>query len=268
MVRLEHVNFSYGNLDVLKQVSFSLADSEFLGIIGPNGTGKTTILKMICGILKPGSGTVYVREEETGRYRKKDIARLVSMMPQQMAVNFPFTVSEFVLMGRMPYSRGLSFSNSKDMEKAVQAMEFTDVFSLRNRFFPELSGGEQKRVMLAHVLCQDTPLLLLDEPTEGMDLKYQVSMMERIHLQNKEKKKTVIMVTHDINLASLYCQKILLLHRGTVMAYDTPENVFVYPLLKNIYGTEIYIGRNEINGKLFVLPMAENNPQTLTNQHQ
>ncbi|MBM4389078.1 MAG: ABC transporter ATP-binding protein [Deltaproteobacteria bacterium] len=251
-VELKDASFSYGEADILNSITFSVAEGEFAGIIGPNGAGKSTLLKIIKNLKRIKSGEYLYRGEKiTGGSRK--VSAEAALLPQSLEVSFPLTVFEMVMMGGTPHKKGV-FDTREEIESALGAMEFCEISRFSERQFGELSTGEQKRVLLARAIAQRPRLLLLDELTANLDLHFQTFLLKKIKRLNEEG-MTVIFVSHDINLSSQFCDRIILLSSGRIIGNGTPEEILKYSLLKEVFGVDIYIGVNELNGKLFVIPM-------------
>lgn len=252
-IELKDVSFSYGNVDVLNSATFSIAEGEFTGIIGPNGAGKSTLLKIIKNLKKVKSGEYLYRGEKIDGRRNHKISKEVALLPQSLEVAFPFSVFDMVMMGSTPHKKGI-FDTKEEIESALSAMEFCEISRFRERQFVELSTGEQKRVLLARAIAQRPKLLLLDELTANLDLHFQIFLLKKIKSLNEEG-TTVIFVSHDINLSSQFCKRIMLLSAGRIIGDGTPGEVLNYSLLKEVFGVDIYIGVNALNKKLFVIPI-------------
>jgi cobalamin transport system ATP-binding protein len=240
-VEAEHVSYSYGSTPVLRGVSFDVNAGDFFVIIGPNGSGKTTLLKLICGILKPGEGRVKALGRPIREYSRKALARHVALVPQAFPADFPFTVTELVLMGRSPHQGVLGIENEGDMEAARRAMAFTGVEHLARRRLEQLSGGERQRVFISRAICQEPRIILLDEPTASLDLAHQVRVMDLMERLKEERGITVVMVSHDVNLAAMYGDFLLLLKEGEIVKMGLPEEVLTYTTLEQAYGCTLLV---------------------------
>jgi len=212
ILQVEDLTFAYGGKPVLSQVSFQVKEGAFLGIAGPNGAGKTTLLNLLCGLLKPQAGSIRICGRDINCLLPRELATKIAVVRQEFVPVFEFTVAEVVLMARTPYLSVLGFEGKSDYELAMEALELTDTAEFANRPLSELSGGERQRVFIARAIAQDTPVLLLDEPTSFLDLKHQVAIYDLLKKMQLEKGKTIVVVTHDINLAAQYCEKVLLLY--------------------------------------------------------
>ena len=250
-----HVDFMYGRDPVLSDVSLAVRRGEMLGVIGPNGSGKSTLLRLLSGVLQPASGEIFVQGRPLPDYARRDLARQVAVVPQDTVIEFPFSVTEVVLMGRSPHLGGFAFEGDRDVAAARDAMARTGVLHLADRSIHALSGGERQRVVLARALAQDTPILLLDEPGAFLDIRHEVEIYDLLRdLQGTG--KSIITVLHDLNLAALYCERVALLHRGQLFRLGTPAEVITYAALTEVYETEVYVDLNDITGAVNVLPLS------------
>jgi len=249
IVKLDRIGFRYNDDWVLKNISFDVNKGQFVGIIGPNGSSKTTLLKIIDGILKPQEGDLCIDSTSSSKLKREALSKLVAVVPQDSLITFPFTVQEIVLMGRAPHLRRWRFEGETDFRIARQAMEMTDTISLMNRSINKLSGGERQRVLIARALAQEPQILLLDEPTAFLDIKHQIDFFDLIKKLNKEQALTVIAATHDINLASLYCGKIILLKEGKIHCMGSPEEVITEAHIREVYQTSVAVDQNPVTGQ-------------------
>ncbi len=244
----EDIRFRYRREWILKDLSFSTHQGEFFGIIGPNGSGKTTLLKIVGGILHPEGGSVRIGKTDIREMKRIDFAKIVAMVPQDSPMIFPFTVHEVVLMGRAPHLGRLMFERKSDFAVSQKAMELTDTLSLAERNMNELSGGERQRVLIARALAQEPGIILLDESTAHLDIKHQVALFDLIRELNRNEGLTVIAVTHDINLASLFCDRIMLLKEGCIHSIGRPDEVITESNIKEVYETDVMVDCNPQTG--------------------
>jgi len=258
IVQAREIGFRYTGEWVLKDISFEIEKGEFWGIIGPNASGKTTLLKIIDRILVPQEGSVWINGINIREMKRDALARLVAVVPQEAPLIFPFCVEEIVLMGRAPHLGKLRFEGKKDHEITRRSMEMTDTLSFAHRNIGELSGGERQRVLIARALAQEPHIILLDEPTAFLDIKHQVNFFNLVKTLNREEGLTVISVTHDINLASLYCDRIILLDRGSIHCMGTPSEVIRESNIREVYGTDVIVDRNPQAGLPRVTLVAAN----------
>lgn len=234
---------------VLEDLSCDLSPGEFWGVIGPNGSGKTTLIKIINGLAAPQRGRVALDGRNIRYMRRLDMARLIAVVPQDSSLVFPFSVEEVVLMGRAPHLGRFEFESDGDLAIARNAMERTGVLPFARRSMTELSGGERQRVLIARALAQQPRLLLLDEPTAFLDIKYQKATFDLLTELNREEGLGIIAVTHDLNLASLYCERLLLLSGGKIHSLGTPEEVITEERIADVYETDIRVEQDRESGR-------------------
>ncbi len=255
MIRVHNVSFAFQpGKPVLSDLSFSVERGELLGIIGPNGSGKTTLIRVLGRALLPHSGTVTFEGKALSRYDRRDLARKVAVVPQETMVAFPFTVLEIVLMGRAPYLGRFAFERTEDIEKAREALRLTATLGFAMRRLGELSGGEKQRVILARALAQDPRLLLLDEPTTFLDLKHQLEIYRLIKKLTVEQGLTVIASSHDLNLAGMFCDRLILLDEGRKAEEGKPEKVLSRDILGSVYGVAVDVSIHPGTGRPLVVP--------------
>jgi iron complex transport system ATP-binding protein len=241
-----NLSHSFGEDLILRNVSFQVPKRDFFIIIGPNGSGKTTLMKIIAGILTSQNSKLKILNRSINQYHRKTLARIIAFVPQMLFVDFPFTVTEIVLMGRSPYLGMLGLEEKKDMEIARKAIAFTGLENLAHRKLDQLSGGEQQRVFIAKAICQEPDIILLDEPTASLDLAYQVRIMDLMEQLKTEKGITVVMVSHDVNLAAMYADHLLLLHKGQVLCQGLPDEVITYQTLEEAYGCTLLVDESPL----------------------
>ena len=246
--QLRDVSFRYSDRWVLHNFSVEVAEGEILGIIGPNGSGKTSLLKLMAGLLHAERGVVSLRGRDVSTLESPEIARQVAVVPQESQILFPFTVRELVLMGRYVHQRGWGWESAEDLRVAATALQTMHLSDVAHRIFRELSGGERQRVIIARALAQQAPILLLDEPTAFLDIKHQLEIYATLRTLNQSRGVTVVLVSHDLNLASQYCHQLLLLHEGRAFRVGTPEEVLTQEHLSAVYGCEVLIDRHPIAG--------------------
>jgi iron complex transport system ATP-binding protein len=245
-INVNNLSHSFGETLVLKNISFQVPQRDFFIIIGPNGSGKTTLMKVISGILKPQNGELKILNHPIDQYHRKALARTIAFVPQMTFADFPFTVTEIVLMGRSPYLGILGLEQENDLEVANQAIAFTGLEHLAHRKLDQLSGGEQQRVYIARAICQEPDIILLDEPTASLDLAYQVRIMDLMEKLKTEKGITIVMVSHDVNLAAMYADHLMLLHKGQVVCQGLPDEVLTYKTLEETYGCTLLVDESPL----------------------
>jgi iron complex transport system ATP-binding protein len=246
VIDARQLSYSYGDLCVLKGLSFSVQQGDFFIIIGPNGSGKTTLLKCISGILQPRTGSLEILGTPFRNYSRRSLARSIALVPQTAPVDFPFTVTEVVLMGRSPHLGILGVEHQQDLDMARRAMDFTGIASLAHRKLDQLSGGERQRVMIARAICQEPKIILLDEPTASLDLAHQVRIMDLMEQLREEKRVTILMVSHDINLAALYGNCLMLLKEGRILSIGPPSGVLTFQTLEEAYGCPLLVDKSPL----------------------
>jgi len=248
MIEVDSVFFRYHQDWVLQDVSFQVRKGEFVGVIGPNGSGKTTLLKTLYRLLTPQRGDVLFDHLSLKKMSQGEIAKKIAVVAQETYPAFPFRVIEMVLMGRSPYLGHLMFESPKDLEIAKRAMEWTEILPISQRPIDELSGGERKRVYIARALAQEPEVILLDEPTTNLDIHHQVESLDLVLSLNREKGLTILMASHDLNLASEYCDRLILLQHGMIFHMGPPEEVMTRENIEKVYGCQVWVDRNPVSG--------------------
>lgn len=240
MLKVSHLSFQYGEKKVVQDISFSVKKGELIGILGPNGSGKTTLLKLISGILERESGEIVVKGKSIQDYKYKELASVIAVLSQHVQESFSYSVKEIVSLGRYAHQKGLFQSMSSDDTDIIEkVMKQTGVSSFRDMSIHELSGGEKQRVYLAQSLAQEPEILLLDEPTNHLDLSYQKELLDTLKKWTVEKGLTVVCIFHDLNLASLYCDRLLLLQEGKLEIDAPPVEVLIEERIKRVYQTSM-----------------------------
>lgn len=246
MIRIEHLSYSFGKQPILNDISLHVAQGSFTALLGPNGCGKTTLLRCIGGLLKPQSGTVILQGKELRDYNPRQLAQQLSFVRQQTSTDFEFTAFDLVMMGRNPYQKHLENESQSDRQLVEQCMRQTNTWHLRDSFPREMSGGELQRVMIARALAQSTPIMLLDEPTSNLDIAHQFDIMEMLSNICQRQGKTILLVVHDLNLALRYCPQAVLLHNYGIIAHGAIENVLTSNNIRTAFGIE----SEEVGGTL------------------
>lgn len=256
-IALEVCRFSFqlGEKPILQEISFQVAQGEYVSIIGPNGAGKTTLLKCLNGIYTGGQGTIRWFARPLEAYQRKELARRISYVPQADGRVPPFTVEEFVLLGRYPYLSPFTTIRAEDRQAARQAMEATHVTDLADRLLETLSGGERQKVFLAGAVAQGADLLLLDEPTTFLDYRHQAEIRELLRQLNASG-KTILAVTHDVNPAALDSHRIIALREGRIVFCGPPEDLMQPEVLRTIYGTDLVLVCHPITGRPVIVPTS------------
>jgi iron complex transport system ATP-binding protein len=233
----------------LSGISFDLGAGEILGVLGPNSAGKTTLIRLLTGILAPSRGAVEIGGRPVPGLSRAELARQIAVVPQDTPHALPFTVQELVLMGRYPHAPRRFFETPRDVAIAREAMAATGVLDLAAMRVGVLSGGERQRVALARALAQEPRLLVLDEPTAHLDLRYQVECVALLRRVNRERGTTVLLVSHDLNLAAELCDRLLLLSDGRIARLGRPEDVLEEGLLASVYGCAVVVDRDVTTGR-------------------
>lgn len=239
---------------VLRDVTLEITPSEILGIVGPNGSGKTSLLKLLAKLAVPQQGNIALFGTSFTRLSQEETARTVAFVPQESAQMFPFTVAETVLMGRFPHRRrtrwnlGFGWEDREDCAAAGQAMATMDIGHLAPRAVTDLSGGERQRTMIARALAQTPRVLLLDEPTAFLDLQHQIAICSVLRRLRDDHGLTVVIVSHDLNLASQYCDRVVMLKEGRVCSVGTPSEVMSVERLREVYGCDVLIDPHPESG--------------------
>ncbi|HJN17503.1 MAG TPA: heme ABC transporter ATP-binding protein [Armatimonadota bacterium] len=231
----------YDGREVLHGVDFNVARGEFVGVLGPNGSGKSTLLRAVTGVLRLASGSADLFGTPLREADRRDLARRVGVVPQASVIPFEFTVREIVAMGRAPHIARLHGESDVDRAAIEAALSRTDTAGLSDRLMSELSGGEAQRVTIARALAQEPELLLLDEPTAFLDLNHQIEVFELLRRLNRDDELTVTCVSHDLNLAALYCDRIVLLRDGRVVAEGPPTQVITAERIADVYGATVLV---------------------------
>lgn len=255
-IEVHDLGCGYEQDNVLTSVDFTVGQGELLVVIGPNGSGKTTLLKTLAGILRPRQGHLRILGREARSYSRREMARKVALVPQQTAVATSYTVLESVLMGRYPHQGLLGMDKGRDMQVALAAMHSTRIEHLQHRSLDQLSGGELQRVLIARALCQEPEIMLLDEPTSSLDLAHQVRIMDLLEELHTGHGLTVVMVAHDLNLASLYSERILLMREGRVAGHGTAREVLTFDTLEAVFGCVLLVDESSLDNlpRITVIP--------------
>jgi iron complex transport system ATP-binding protein len=251
MIRIEGVSFSYGSVEALRGLTIEGKRGEFIGLIGPNGSGKSTLLRCINGILKPKAGCIMVDGNEVNKMKLSEMAQLCANVPTEFPEDFNLTILDLVFMGRYPYVQGLWWEKKEDEDIVLKALQDFQVEHLKERKMSEISSGERQRALLAKAVVQTPKIMLVDEPSAHLDLKYKLESMEHLRslLANGI---SIIVASHDINLLAKYCDKVIILSKGEIVAFGDPKEVITEELIRDVYGVEAEVMRN--NGSIFIIP--------------
>lgn len=247
-MRLEtkNINIDISGKNIVNDISISASKGEFVGIIGPNGCGKSTFLRSIYRAIKAKSGAIYFDGKELSKISVKESAKNMAVVGQFNNVNFDFTVEEMVMMGRTPHKGYMERENKEDYDIVYEALKKVNMESYASRSFSTLSGGEKQRIVLARAMAQQAEMLILDEPTNHLDIKYQLQILSIV----KSMGIGVIAALHDLNLAVMYCTKLYVLKNGNVVAYGKPADILTQKLIHKVYEVECDIEKNVKNGAM------------------
>lgn len=234
---IQELTFYYGEKKVLDDLSITLHTGRFIGIMGPNGCGKSTFLDLLVGNLKPFSGEIRFKDQNLARYSRRQLSKEMALVPQNFYINFPFTAEEIVMMGRYPHIPRFSSPSAGDRQLVEKIMRLTQTDDFCGRLITELSGGERQRVVYARALVQDTPILILDEATSNLDIKHALSLLN-LATKRVAKKGTVITVMQDINLAAMFCEYLLFMKEGKIVAHGRTDDVLNSESIQSVFNVE------------------------------
>lgn len=240
-IKIENLSFAYNEDLVLTGIDLEFAKAGFTSIVGPNGSGKSTLLKQISGIIKPSQGSLNINGVNINTISKKDIAKLMAVVPQNTALEFDYRVMDVVLMGRYPYISRFKGETPRDREIAIENMKYTNTYQFKDRSFNQLSGGERQRVILAQALTQQPKILLLDEPISHLDLQHQIEIMTLIKKLSMDQELTVVAVLHDLNIAAAYSDYIVMMKNGDVACQGTPVETFTSQNISNVFNIDVEV---------------------------
>lgn len=251
------ISFAYANHSILDGISLDLRAGEVLVLLGANGAGKTTLLQALCRQLQPDSGVVLIDQQDIRSFRQRSLARSVALMPQQENRDSQLRVIDVVSLGRTPHTGWWMPFSENDYAIVQQSLEMTGLTALQDRRITELSGGEWRRMILARALTQHASILLLDEPTAGLDLKYQLDVLTRIRSMTRHCNLTVVLTLHDMNHASIFGDRLALLNDRKLLAIGTPREVLQPSLIERAFGVPVTVIDHPIHGTPFVVPLYE-----------
>ncbi|MCX7679807.1 MAG: ABC transporter ATP-binding protein [Spirochaetes bacterium] len=254
MLDARNIYAGYRGREVLKGISLTIETGEFIALIGPNGSGKSTFVKCITGYLSLQKGQVLLEGKDIFLWKGKERAKRIAVVAQEFESPLPFRVKDFIQLGRFPYRRIFNDNNREDRECIHQAMVLTGVEKFSQRKLTELSAGERQRVYLARALAQNPQLIVLDEPISHLDIGHMISIMDVLALMNK-KGMGVVVVLHDVNIASDYAERIVALKDGKIFADGTPLDVITYQLIESLFDTVCVVKENPISSRPFVYPV-------------
>jgi len=253
MIKIKNLSFSYDE-EVLNNININFEKGKFYTILGPNGSGKTTLLRLISKSLNVNKEEIFIEGKDLFTIKSKLLSKKMAMVPQSTEIEFDFSVEDIVLMGRTPHIPRFCSESEEDFSIAKAAMEMTNTLKLKDKKINQLSGGERQRVIVARAICQDTEIILLDEPISHLDIHHQIEIMNEIKQLNENKNITIIAVLHDLNIAAAYSDSMILMNKGHVHSFGTPENVLTEKAIEEVYGLEVYITKNPKTNKTFIMP--------------
>ncbi len=255
-ISINNLSFQYNSKNVLDSISFEVKEGDLYGIIGPNGAGKTTLLKNIMNLLSHREGKISIDGSNLSDFSVQELSQKVSYLKQEPLAT-DRTVFDYILMGRSPYLQDFQiYESESDHEIAEKYIELLGLESFVNKRLHELSGGERQLVQLARNLTQETPIMLIDEPTSHLDISHQIQILNILHDINKEMNKTIVLVLHNLNMAGEYCNRLLLLRKGQVYCEGRPEEVLTYQNIEDTFDTWVIVKENPLSGKPYVIPVT------------
>jgi iron complex transport system ATP-binding protein len=250
---LNHISFKYANRKVIDDVSIALVPGKFYGIIGPNGSGKTTMLDLLARHRLPDEGDVFYQGKALSSFSKKELSRKIAMVPQNFYINFPFSVKEIVMMGRYPHIPRFAAPSSDDLNILQNVMQLTEINEFADRYITELSGGERQRVVFARALAQNTPVLILDEATSNLDINFSINLLNIAEQRVKANEDTVVAVMQDINLAAGYCDYLIFMSGGKIAAHGATRTVLNPETLRTVFNIEAKVYQESYSQSLQVV---------------
>jgi len=248
ILEIQDLTAGYGNGDIIKNISFSLNKGEFLSVLGRNGSGKSTMIKAIQGLLRDRSGKILIDGKEMSSHKPRELAQKMAYVPQMFEVSFEFTVEEIILMGRYVHQGKFTSITTADKSIIEEIMDLTETTRLKNKIIAHLSGGERQRVFIARALAQDTPLLFLDEPSAHLDINYQVEIYQILKRLQEEKNKTILAAEHNINLAVPYSQRLLFLKNGRIHSLGSSIELITKQNIQEVFHTDVDVRKNLHSG--------------------
>jgi iron complex transport system ATP-binding protein len=256
MLEVRSLVCGYDSRFFLKDVCLDVGRGELLGVIGPNGSGKTTLIRAISRVLKPVEGEVLLEGRNIWEIDLREFARKVAVVSQETQMGFT-KVQDYVLLGRIPHYRRFQFLETKrDLGVVERAMSMTGILHLKDRFLRDMSGGERRLAIMARALAQEPEVLLLDEPVAHLDITHQIAVLDLVKKLNREWELTVVVVLHELNLASEFCERLLLLDRGEVYRVGSPEEVLTGGTLKEVYGADVLVEKHPVSSRPHVLVVS------------
>jgi iron complex transport system ATP-binding protein len=254
ILKICNLSFSYNGAKVIDNISFSAERGAFVSVLGPNGSGKSTLINLISNVLKGFEGSISIFGRDIKKMSSREIAKLIAVVPQSSNPGFDFSVEELVMMGRFPYISRFGSEKLQDFIITEKIMKKTGILSLAKKKFNELSGGEKQRVIITQALVQDSPILLLDEPTSHLDINFQIELMDIFYNLNRDEGKTIIGVFHDLNLAANYSSTSLLLKQGRVYSTGDIEKIITRENIQEVFHSDVFVAKNPVTQKVYISP--------------
>ncbi len=253
----------YAHSTVLHGIDLSIAAGEMVGVVGPNGAGKTTLFRMLTGLLRPAAGQIDLFGDNLARLPADERARRIGVVPQEAHSPMPFTVAEIALMGRTATQSRWRVPGADDWKAVEEALRYTDAWELRDRPFPDLSGGEKQRALIAMALVQNPKILLLDEATSHLDIHHRLEILELVARLNHDTGVTVLMSSHDLGLTAEFSRRLLLLDGGLIAADGAPDEVLASATLRRVFRCELRVKRDAETGAVAVFPVRQKPEKTM-----
>lgn len=251
---------------IINNIHLNLSKGEFLGIVGPNGAGKTTLLRSITNVLKPIDGKIKINNKNIENMNRKEISKIMSMVPQNSFISFPFKAKDVVLMGRSPYKGRFDSINEEDRKEAKKYMNLTNTWQFRDKKVNELSGGEIQRISIARALVQNPQILLMDEPTSHLDLNHEFNVLSLIK-ELQEDGLSIISVFHDLNLASRFCDRIIILKKGKIFSKGKPKKILTTENVSKVYGANVIVKKNPTTNNPYIIPVSHSHKNKKKRKH-
>ncbi|MDR1404989.1 MAG: ABC transporter ATP-binding protein [Candidatus Methanoplasma sp.] len=252
LLEIRGLNKTFGDFDALSDIEFAVGRGKMIGLIGPNGCGKSTMMKCICKVHEPSSGTITIDGNDVGTMRPSEVARLVASVPAEAGPTFGMSVMDMVMLGRYPYINKIWWEDPEDERIAAEALRTFGIYDLRRKQVSLLSSGERSRALIAKAYVQEPKLMLVDEPTAHLDMKYKLQVMEYLRSMSKTD-MTVMVAEHDISLMARYCDLCVIMRKGRIVTVGDPKKVIDADLIKNVYEVDSRVGLDE-DGEIYVLP--------------
>lgn len=259
LIRVDGLVCGFPDRPVLRELSFSVQEGDFIGVIGPNGAGKTTLTRVLAGILRPAAGKIFYRERELAAIPPSVLAREMALLPSALDLHFPYSVNEFVSMGRFPFIGRFGRFSDRDLEIITRCLRWLDIERIRERRMNEISDGERQRVCLAQTLAQEPRFIILDEPTSHLDIGHQYAILDLLKEVNLRRQLSILAVFHELNIASEYCGTILLLRDGRLAGMGRPDEVLRPDKIREAYGTDVAVFTNPVTGRPFLSRVGKEN---------